>query len=157
MEQLEIERKFVLATVPEELLAGVTGERIRQGYLLSGDTELRIRERAGSCSMTVKRGSGLERQEQECLIAQQQFDMLWPLTAGQRIDKVRYAVPRGSLLYEIDIFKGDLAPLKVLEIEFSHVAASQEFEVPDFVEIEVTENKAYKNAALALNGLPAGS
>ena len=157
MEQVEIERKFLLGGIPEELLTGVSGERIRQGYLLSGDSELRIRERAGKCTMTVKRGSGLARQEQECSIPQEQFDMLWPLTAGQRIDKVRYAVPRASLIYEIDIFKGDLAPLKVLEIEFNDIEESQAFRAPDYVEREVTEDKAYKNAALALTGLPAGS
>lgn len=154
MPQQEIERKFLLREKPAELLAGVTGQRILQGYLLSGETELRIRERAGTCTMTVKRGSGLERFEQECTIPQEQFAMLWPLTAGQRIEKVRYVVPLGGLNYEIDIFEGELAPLMVLEIEFDHVDASREFTVPDFVEREVTEDKAYKNAALALKGLP---
>ncbi len=157
MEQLEIERKFVLKELPETILAGVCGQCIRQGYLLSGDSELRIRERGGKCTMTVKRGTGLKRQEQECVISAQQFDMLWPLTEGQRIDKVRYVVPCVGLNYEIDVFKGDLAPLKILEIEFDSVAASREFNVPDFVAREVTEDKAYKNAALALMGLPVGS
>ncbi len=157
MKHVEIERKFLLRSVPQELIAKTEGESIRQGYLLSGDSELRIRERAGICTMTVKRGAGLERFEQECVIPQQQFEMLWPLTEGQRIDKVRYAVPRGTLIYEIDIFNGDLSPLQILEIEFNSVEASQEFIAPDYVEKEVTDNKAYKNAALALKGLPAGS
>ena len=157
MKHVEIERKFLLRSVPQELIAETEGESIRQGYLLSGNSELRIRERAGTCTMTVKSGSGLERFEQECVIPQEQFDMLWPLTAGQRIDKVRYAVPRGTLLYEIDIFNGDLAPLQILEIEFNSVEDSQEFNAPDYVVSEVTDNKAYKNAALALKGLPVGS
>ncbi len=154
--QQEIERKFLLKVRPDELLVGVRGEAIRQGYLLSGEAELRIRERAGICTMTVKRGSGLERFEQECPIPPEQFAMLWPLTEGRRIEKVRYVVSRDGLYYEIDIFEGPHAPLMVLEIEFSSREASREFSVPAFAQREVTEDKAYKNAALALDGLPTG-
>jgi len=154
MQHQEIERKFVLEQVPQQLLQGSHGEKIRQGYLLYGERELRIRERAGRCTMTVKQGSGLARLEQECAIEQQQFDMLWPLTEGMRIEKVRYAVKQGELIFEIDIFAGRLAPLQLLEVEFPDREASTRFIVPDFIACEVTADNAYKNASLARNGRP---
>lgn len=156
MSQLEIERKFVLARKPAALLEGVRGEEILQGYILLDDSkELRIRNRAGRCTMTLKHGHGLQRREQECRIEKEQFEMLWPLTEGRCIEKTRYLVRRGTLDYEIDLFSGDLAPLMMLEVEFPDVSSSEDFIPPDFVDREVTEDRAYKNASLAAAGVPA--
>lgn len=155
MAHLEIERKFLLKQIPEHLLNGVTGEEIRQGYLIvDAEKELRIRQRGNQYWMTLKQGSGLARQEEECAIPAQQFNMLWPLTGGRQVEKVRYCVKQGGLLFEIDVFHGTLEPLQLLEVEFSSIEGSQAFSLPDFVAAEVTEDKAYKNANLALNGRP---
>ncbi len=147
---VEIERKFIVTSLPENLLNGVTGEEILQGYLICDDRrELRLRKRAGNYLMTVKRGSGLTRMEQEQPIDRQLFDMLWPLTENRRIEKIRYCLQQGDHLLEIDIFKGTLAPLILLEVEFEDTAASANFKVPDFVNREVTDDKNYKNSRLA--------
>lgn len=154
-QQLEIERKFLVSQLPEGLLEKAVGEEIKQGYLiLENQRELRIRQRDTQCWMTLKEGSGLERFEQECQIPDKQFKMLWPLTEGKRIEKTRYLVEKGGHVFEIDIFSGSLVPLLVLEVEFCSIKASQKFRVPDFVKKEVTEDKNYKNAALATCGLP---
>ena len=155
MGPLEIERKFIVPKLPEDLLASVPGETIRQGYLLlEAERELRIRDRNGEFRMTLKQGSGLARNEQECLIPADQFAMLWPLTKGKRIEKTRYAVNRAGLVFEVDVFSGQLAPLILLEVEFPSLQASREFSVPAFVEREVTDDRAYKNSSLATAGLP---
>lgn len=154
-QQLEIERKFIVSQLPEGLLEKAVGEKIKQGYLiLENQRELRIRQRNNLCWMTLKQGSGLERFEQECQIPDEQFKMLWPLTEGKRIEKIRYLVENCGHVFEIDIFSGSLASLLVLEVEFSSVEASRKFRVPDFVKKEVTDDKNYKNAALATDGLP---
>ncbi len=155
MGQLEIERKFVLEQIPRQLLAGLAGERIRQGYLLRDrEVELRIRQREQDCFMTVKRGSGLARHEQECTIPAAQFAMLWPLTGGRQLEKTRYTVRQGEHLLEIDVFAGRLEPLVLLEVEFPTIEAAQAFDRPAFIKFEVTADRAYKNAALASRGLP---
>lgn len=155
MTNLEIERKFLLSEAPAEFLSGASGEEILQGYLIvDQNRELRIRRRGQSCWMTLKQGDGLARYERECRIADEQFDMLWPLTEGRRVEKTRYAVENSSLTYEIDIFSGALAPLIMLEIEFDSIQASADFTPPESVIKEVTEDKNYKNASLALRGLP---
>lgn len=156
MDSLEIERKFLLGSIPEVLLKKASSEEIRQGYLIREDNrELRIRQKGpASYWMTLKQGSGLKRHEQECAISKEQFSMLWPLTEQRRIEKTRYLIPWGSLNLEIDIFGGALAPLIILEIEFADLAASRNFSVPAFAGREITEDPAYKNATLAICGLP---
>ena len=154
-QQLEIERKFIVSQLPQGLLENAVGEEIKQGYLILKDQrELRIRKRDNEFWMTLKQGDGLERFEQECSIPNTQFFMLWPLTEGKRIEKTRYLVENADHVFEIDVFSGSLEPLIVLEVEFNSVEASRKFKVPDFVEKEVTEDKTYKNAVLATDGLP---
>lgn len=155
MGQMEIERKFVLGRIPHDIIADCRGEQIRQGYLLHDENcELRIRQRDDHYWMTVKQGTGLSRFEQECEIPELQFNMLWPLTQGRRVEKTRYSVPVGEHLFEIDLFSGALSRLIVLEVEFPNIEASRQFAEPDFIVLEVTEDRAYKNAVLAHRGLP---
>ena len=152
---LEIERKFLVDRLPDGLLDRAEKAPILQGYLLlEPERELRIRRMGREHSMTLKQGRGLQRQEQECVIPAEQFEMLWPLTAGRRIVKTRYRLPRGEHCWEIDLFAENLSPLILLEVEFASVVQSREFEIPGFVLREVTDDPAYKNAALATGGLP---
>ena len=152
----EIERKFVIDRLPDGMLGQREGTRIHQGYLLlEKERELRIRKMGQDHhSMTVKQGQGLQRLEQECAISSEQFDMLWPLTAGRRLVKTRYCLQQRDHLWEIDVFAANLSPLVLLEVEFATVEQSREFAAPGFVAFEVTEDPAYKNAALATQGLP---
>ncbi|WP_321372378.1 CYTH domain-containing protein [uncultured Desulfuromusa sp.] len=153
--QLEIERKFILPQIPEELIHHVQGDEIKQGYLLrESGRELRIRQRNHDYRMTLKQGGGLSRIEQECPIPAEQFEMLWPLTAGRQIEKIRYTIKQEDLLFEIDLFKGNLVPLIILEVEFENLEQSRQFQVPTFASREVTEDESYKNAILATAGLP---
>lgn len=157
MKQTEIERKFLVYSLPDGLLDGYLGESIEQGYLiLEAQTELRIRNRAGRCTMTLKQGTGLERAEQENEIDNELFAMLWPLTEGRRIEKTRYVIKQSGHCLELDLFSGTLAPLILLEVEFETVVASRNFVPPTFVYREVTNDRAYSNAMLASSGLPTG-
>lgn len=156
MKQTEIERKFLVSSLPAGLLDDYQGEKIKQGYLILEDqTELRIRNRDGRCTMTLKQGSGLERGEQEKGIDNDLFAMLWPLTAGRRIEKSRYVIDQSGYRLELDLFSGTLTPLILLEVEFTSIDASRNFDPPAFVRKEVTHDRAYSNAMLATAGLPA--
>ncbi len=158
MTNLEVERKFLVSSLPPGFLNDQQGERIDQGYLiLDTQQELRIRNRAGRCTMTLKQGSGLERLEQEKDIDPELCAMLWPLTAGRRVEKIRYIIDQSDYCLELDLFRGALEPLILLEIEFATVADSRDFIPPDFVSREVTWDRAYSNAMLATVGLPTDS
>ncbi len=153
----EIERKFLIDQCPDKL-EEYSRTAIRQGYLIvtTDGTELRVRQKADRFFQTIKTGEGLSRTEIEIEISADQFEKLWPYTDGRRVDKVRYKVPVGEYVAELDIFEGALAKLRMVEVEFPSVEASQAFVPPAWFGVEVTEDKRYKNKWLAENGLPRG-
>jgi adenylate cyclase len=152
----EIERKFRLSETPR-WLSDCDSNRIKQGYLTlatDGGTEIRVRRYGDNAWLTVKLGSGKTREETEIDLTEEQYETLWPLTEGRRIDKVRYLVPHGTFEIEVDVFQGDLGELVTAEVEFESEAASNEFEPPDWLGEEVTGDPRYANETLAQEGLP---
>lgn len=149
---IEIERKFLVKSLPEGLQEG---RPIMQGYLAHDEhTEVRIRQYGGNHFLTIKEGSGLTRQETEIEISPLQFQALWPSTAGRRVEKVRSLVRHGGFQIELDRYLGTLEPLLIAEVEFSSVEESERFVKPDYFGQEVTEEEAYKNLSLAIHGIP---
>lgn len=152
---LEIERRFLMPEVPAGWLDAAEGKPIRQGYLIVDEKRvLRIRQKGAKYVMTVKSGAGLTRHEEEQAIDQALFDLLWPLTEGRRNIKTRHTREIDGLVYELDVFEADLAPLIMLEVEFDNEASAHGFQPPGYVGREVTEDERYNNASLAVHGLP---
>ncbi|HEX2102691.1 MAG TPA: CYTH domain-containing protein [Solirubrobacteraceae bacterium] len=154
---IEIERKFLVAEVPGDL-GRHPARTVRQGYLAveDGGGEVRVRRIGDATVLTVKRGEGRTRVEEEVAIAPDAFDRLWPLTEGRRVEKVRHLVPAGDgLVLEVDVYEGDLAGLVVAEIEFPSEAAADAWAPPAWLGAEVTLDERYKNHSLASAGIPA--
>jgi CYTH domain-containing protein len=152
---MEIERKFLVERLPE--LDGARSTEIAQGYLaVGGDgSEVRVRRRDGAATLTVKRGGGLARGETEIELTPEQFGALWPLTAAARVEKVRHELALGpGVVAELDVYAGALEGLVVVEVEFESEAAAGEFSPPDWFGAEVTDDDAYKNRRLAIDGRP---
>jgi adenylate cyclase len=149
----EIERKFLVSEIPD---TRGPGTRILQGYLPLGseETELRVRKKGDQTVLTVKRGHGLDRGEQEVAISDEVFETLWPLTEGRRIEKTRHELPHGDVTIELDEFGGELDGLLVAEVEFDSLQASELFEGPAWLGRDVTEDPAYSNRTLAERGRP---
>ena len=154
LSSLEIERKFLVAETPDGL-EGYPHEAIRQGYLAlePGGAEVRIRQKGDRFFQTVKRGAGLQRTEVEVLLATAQFEALWPLTEGRRVEKIRYRIAYQNHVIELDIYSGVLSGLMTAEVEFASVEASAIFEPPPWFGRDVTEDNRYKNKSLAVDGL----
>jgi len=151
---LEIERKFLVKTLPD--LRGFVFRKIEQGYVIVAkeDTEMRIRNEEGIFTQTVKQGTGLTRMEAEMVITADQFELLWPYTAGRRISKTRYRIPFKANDIELDLYQGPLAGLIIAEVEFESETLSAAFEKPEWFGKEVTGNIHYLNQHLAVYGLP---
>ncbi len=152
----EIERKFLVEEDPPQI--GGRAERIDQGYLaIDGDgTEVRVRRRAGRFRLTVKSpDAGRVRVEEELPIDEPRFERLWPLTDGRRIEKERSLVelPDGHTA-ELDVYRGRLAGLRVVEVEFDSEQDSDRFQPPDWFGPEVTDDQRYRNRVLAVEGAP---
>lgn len=167
----EIERVWLLRSEPA-IPPGVPVEiwRIEQGYLApvaEGEAELakagfpegrlrRIVEPGGAERFvhTLKSGSGIVRVEHERAITRAEFEQAWPRTAGRRVVKTRRRARVGGLVWEIDVFDG--MPLVMVEVELDD--AAQRTEMPHWIAglvvREVSEDPRYRNAALAMYGMP---
>ena len=152
---LEIERKFVLAALPDDL-SRHAGERIDQGYLAVAEdgVEVRVRRRGDATVLTVKSGPAHVRVEEEIPIERSRFEALWPLTAGRRLTKTRYRVPLGDVTAEVDVYAGALDGLKIAEVEFGSEEASAHFTPPAWFGREVTGDPRYANQRLAREPAP---
>ena len=148
----EVERKFRVASVPDDVGAGAA---LRQGYLaIDGDVEVRVRDEDGACTLTVKGGAGLERAEVETAIDADQFAELWPLAGDRTIEKVRHRLPLGDVTAELDLYHGRLDGLAVVEVEFPDRGAAESFSPPSWFGEELTGRKGWSNASLARHGAP---
>jgi adenylate cyclase len=152
---LEVERKFLLEDRPR-WLEEQPSTHIRQGYLaiVPGEGEVRLRETDNATLLTVKRGAGEIRREEEVELAPDQFRALWPLTEGARVHKRRYSVPDDGRTFEVDVFEGPLEGLVVAEVEFDAERESAEFDPPEWFGRELTGDDRYANESLATNGAP---
>lgn len=163
---MEIERKFLIEMPDINLLIekyNAVASNIVQTYLISNKDgfERRIRQRGKngdfSYSYTEKKAlSGLERIEIERPLTQNEYlDLMTEAAPGyHQILKTRYCFVYNSQYFELDIytFNNENA---ILEIELTHKPDDKsKILVPPEIKIirEVTEESAYKNYSLALNG-----
>lgn len=165
---IELERKFRIPkdckSEVNDLLAEanrVSKWRIRQGYLNTGDPEVRLRFKkclegpsdvAGSRStmLTVKKPRETGRLEVEGEMDKKAFEGVWPETKGLRVFKTRYVGVIGdNYTVEVDYFRRSLDPLIIAEVEFRTEKRASDFEWPLDCGHEVTANPAYKSANLA--------
>lgn len=152
---IEIERKFLLGGLPSAL-AFARRRAILQGYLaIDGDTEVRIRRTPAGSTLTIKRGGGEVRVEEELVLGERQADALWELTEGRRLQKARRIMRVDGLDVEVDEYAGALDGLVVAEVEFIDEASSRAFHPPAWFGRELTGDPAYANRNLAMFGLPA--
>jgi CYTH domain-containing protein len=146
----EIERKFLIRKLPEKL-DQFPHQQIEQGYLVAtrDGRQVRLRRRGDSCTLTFKTADGAVREEREIELGPEQFDKLWPATAGKRLTKTRHEVPWNNFLVEIDLYHGMNQGIVVAEVEFKNERECAEFLPPDWFGEEVTNNPRYSNVALA--------
>ncbi|WP_299640438.1 CYTH domain-containing protein [uncultured Ruegeria sp.] len=151
----EIERKFLVANLPD--LSKAKKAVVRQGYLTAPDdsTELRLRQKNDAYFLTLKGVGGLVRVEREAEITADQFETFWPETEGRRVEKIRYTAQlQDGLVFELDVFAGDLAPLCLVEVEFTSQDQATRYVPPDWFGTDVTDDTRYKNKTMAINGVP---
>ena len=144
----EIERKFLLKEYP---WPNKTAIRYRQGYLNSSkERTVRVRTIGDKGFLTVK-GITVEasRLEFEYEIPFQDANKLLEICEKSLIEKNRYKVEEGGLVWEIDEFLGENQGLIIAELELE--SEDQEFEKPDWVGEEVTGDPRYYNANLIKN------
>lgn len=150
----EIERKYLLRGLPARV-EGAPSLEIDQGYIPGVRIQERIRRARPSSGevkyfRTLKSGSGLVRTEVEDETTEEFFLAVWPLTRGARVQKRRYLIPDGDVIWEIDEFL-DRGGMWLAEVELER--ADQAVTIPEWLTPvlvrEVTTEKGYSNRALA--------
>lgn len=145
---LEIERKFLV--VGEYKSLATAKSRIVQGYICSArGRTVRVRLRDEKGYLTIKGPSinnGLTRYEFEKEITIDEALSLLKLCEPGIIDKVRWLVPCGEHIIEVDEFHGDNEGLVMAEVELQD--ENETFERPSFLGEEVTGDRRYYNSNL---------
>ena len=144
----EIERKFLVKNDAWRKLA--PGTFYCQGYIYSekGKT-VRIRIIGEQGYLTIKGPSvNIARKEFEYPIPLEDAqEMLDSLCNRPLIEKTRYKINYGGLVWEVDEFSGENQGLIVAEVELDQ--ANQVITLPDWIGVEVSQDPRYFNSNLA--------
>ena len=152
MENIEIERKFLVKKIPDNL---DTYEKIdmTQGYL-NTDPVVRVRKENDDYILTYKGSGLLSHSEYNLPLNKEAFEHLLKKCDGIIISKSRYKIPiENNLTAELDIFKGDLDSLKLVEVEFDSVEEANNFTPPEWFGEDVTTDGRYHNSYISKYGL----
>ncbi len=154
---VEIERRFLLK--PCSIRDFLEKEQIDfelieiEQYYLKGDIVVRYRRANSNYYKTIKSGDGMVRQESESEVSKDEYLRNLLNKSGRVIKKLRYKVKSGSVILEIDEFRGSLSGLNILEVEFKSEDEANSFKLPIFMHAmilqEITTLRDFSNKALS--------
>ena len=146
----EIERKFLVNNLKFKEEA-INSFEIAQGFLNTHpERTVRVRIKGDKGFLTVKgksNASGTSRFEWETEISITEAKELLQLCEEGIIEKIRYHIPKGNHLFEVDEFFGDNSGLIIAEVELNH--EDEAFEKPSWLGNEVTGQTQYYNSQLS--------
>ena len=161
MENMEIEKKYTIKKLPENL-AAYPCKIIEQAYLNTAPV-VRVRKSNDTYYLTYK-GSGLmAREEYNLPLDEASYRHLLTKADGNIISKKRYVIPienpqfqksfalstEPALSIELDVFAPPFAPLVMAEVEFPSVEMADAFIPPAWFDEEVTNNPEYHNSVMS--------
>ena len=143
----EIEKKFLVNG--EAWITAAKGTVYRQGYLSSvKERVVRVRTIENKGFLTIKGiTKGVSRSEFEYEISVEDANiMLDEICEKPIIEKKRYKIPVGRLVFEVDEFFGENEGLVVAEVELTD--EKQIIDFPDWIGAEVSGDPRYFNSNL---------
>jgi CYTH domain-containing protein len=147
---VEIERKFLVARMPENL-EQYPCRKIEQGYLCISPV-VRVRRDNDNFWLTYKGGGMMARQEHEHPLDEGAYRHLLAKTDGTIISKKRYMIPLDKYTAELDVFEGVWEGLVIVEVEFPDLESARAFIPPEWMGEEVTYDGRYHNSWLSRHG-----
>lgn len=145
----EIERKFLVVSDAWQA-AATSSLLLRQGYLSSNaKATVRVRSKDNGRAVLTLKGAaeGISRAEYEYEIPIEDARELLAMAQPHVIEKRRYLVPHGGLVWEVDVFLGRHSGLVIAEVELD--SEDQAIALPDWIGAEVTHDDRYNNAGLS--------
>jgi adenylate cyclase len=146
----EIERKFLVLS--DHFKKDVTPVHIRQGFVSTEKNNVvRVRVAGSRAFLTLKNeDEGITRNEFDYEIPPDDANEIIKLMCGNHIvEKYRYILDHEGKTWEIDEFLGLNEGLIIAEVELQ--SENEAFDKPPWLGAEVTHDKRYLNASLALH------
>ena len=146
---IEIERKFLVKNIPANKEDTF---HIKQYYLSISDKivqRLRIFDHTKAILSFKENCSGISRYEFEYKISLEDANKMIEISDPIFIEKNRHIIKHNTLKWEVDEFLDHNQGLIIAEIELQK--EDQKIALPDWVDIEVSNEKKYYNYNLALN------
>lgn len=143
----EIERKYLIRTLPENLDAYPYHE-IEQGYLCTAPV-VRIRRQDDEYYLTYKSKGLMVREEYNLPLTEESYAHLKTKIDGRLISKRRYLIPLAPYTIELDVFTSPEKGLVLAEVEFPSEEAALSFQAPDWFGEDVTNSSRYHNSNLS--------
>ena len=154
---LETERRYLLRTIPDDLLANTKGWLITDHYLPK--TRLRLRKMESITGnetiykLTQKYRSEIQNAYQTTItniyLSEAEYNFLQPLEA-QIIRKRRYSYSVQNHNFNIDVFEGRHQGLILAEVEFEKTSELDEVSLPLFAFQDVTDDPFFTGGNLAM-------
>jgi adenylate cyclase len=147
---VEIERKFLVNKEKWDAIAKPAKELFCQGYLLTDPIKtIRVRLTNTAGYLTIKGLSvGSTRPEFEYEIPKADAEELLAKFSISGVTKFRYKIPFADKVWEVDEFLQANSGLIIAEIELK--SESEHFELPDWIDKEVTGVERYYNSNLSI-------
>jgi CYTH domain-containing protein len=153
MIQTEIEQTYLASSLPDNL-AECDHHEVLDVYFPAEAVHprMRIRKKGDAYMLTKKTQPDVAdasvQIEENVVLTREEFEAL-RAGHGKVVSKVRYNVPVGSHVAEVDVFTGDLAGLVLVDIEFDSVQERDAFEKPAFCGVDVTQEDFIAGGMLA--------
>lgn len=146
---IEIERKFLV--VNDAWRSQAVGISYCQGYVAkTEEVTVRVRIIGDKGFVTLKgKTKRYSRPEFEYPIPVDDAREMMRLWCTYVVEKNRYRIPVGNLVWEVDEFKGPNDGLVIAEVELEH--SDQDVPLPPWVGTEVSHQSQYFNSSLARN------
>ena len=146
---LEIERKFLINKIPDNCEKSI---HIKQYYMHIDDyfvQRLRFFDNQKAIISLKQNCSGLSRYEFEYEIPLSDAQKIVSMSNSKFIEKIRHIIYFDKIKWEIDEFLGQNEGLLIAEVELD--SEDQNVVLPEWVNIEVTNQHKYFNYNLAIN------
>lgn len=147
MKSYEIERKYLVKQVPENL-ASYPFHEIEQGYLCT-EPVIRIRRQDEEYYLTYKSKGLMIREEYNLPLTKDAYFHLREKIDGRLISKRRYLIPLDPYTIELDVFHSPKDDLILAEVEFPSEEDALTFTPPDWFGEDVTNSSLYHNSRLS--------
>jgi len=146
---VETERKYLVNEAKWSTVNKEEKEVVEQGYILNTtEKTVRVRIYGEKGFITIKGMSeGASRPEFEYEIPVEDARQLLKDFCNSIVKKVRHKVFYGGKLWEVDEFMGENHGLLMAEIELKN--NDEQFDLPNWIDKEVTGDKRYYNAYLS--------